>query len=86
LAENSVNKFTEQSIIEPHSPYSVSKASADMLVLSYCHTYNFPAIITRCSNNFGPYQNKEKLIPLMISNALSNKSLPIYGDGKNIRD
>lgn len=78
--------FYETSPIDPHSPYSASKASADLLVKAYMDTYQFPANITRCSNNYGPYQFPEKLIPLMINNALSGKSLPVYGDGKNVRD
>ncbi|MBN1567696.1 MAG: dTDP-glucose 4,6-dehydratase [Acidobacteria bacterium] len=78
--------FTEQSTIAPNSPYAASKASADLLVRSYCHTHGFPGIITRCSNNYGPYQFPEKLIPLLISNALSGIPLPIYGDGLNVRD
>ena len=78
--------FTEETPIAPNSPYAASKAAADMLVRSYCHTHGFPAIITRCSNNYGPYQFPEKLIPLLISNAMSDIPLPIYGDGMNIRD
>lgn len=78
--------FTEFSPIEPNSPYAASKASADLLVRSYCHTHGFPGIITRCSNNYGPYQFPEKLIPLLISNALADQPLPIYGDGLNVRD
>ena len=78
--------FTEQSAISPNSPYAASKASADLLVRSYCHTHGFPAIITRCSNNYGPYQFPEKLIPLLISNAMAGVLLPIYGDGMNVRD
>ena len=78
--------FTEDTPIAPNSPYSASKASADLLVRSYCHTHGFPAVITRCSNNYGPYQFPEKLIPLLISNAMADISLPIYGDGMNVRD
>ena len=78
--------FTEDSPLQPRSPYSASKASADMLVLAYIHTYGFPALITRCSNNYGPYQFPEKLIPLIINNVLQNKALPVYGDGRNVRD
>lgn len=70
----------------PNSPYSASKASADLLVRSYINTYGFPAIITRCSNNYGPYMHPEKFIPLFITNALDNKPCPLYGTGKNIRD
>lgn len=79
-------KFTESTPLDPHSPYSASKASADLLVKSYYDTFGFPALITRCSNNYGPYQFPEKLIPLMIHNALTGKQLPVYGDGRNIRD
>ena len=78
--------FYETTPLDPHSPYSASKASADLLVKSYIDTYKFPANITRCSNNYGPYQFPEKLIPLMINNCLQGKDLPIYGDGKNVRD
>ncbi|NLT67346.1 MAG: dTDP-glucose 4,6-dehydratase [Acidobacteria bacterium] len=78
--------FTEASPIQPNSPYAASKASADMLVRSYCHTHGFPGIITRCSNNYGPYQFPEKLIPLLISNAINGFPLPIYGDGLYVRD
>lgn len=79
-------KFREDTPISPNSPYSASKASADMLVKAYHHTFGYPAVISRCSNNYGPYQFPEKLIPLMIINALSNKKLPVYGNGKNVRD
>jgi dTDP-glucose 4,6-dehydratase len=79
-------KFTERSPLKPSSPYSASKAAADLLALSYHHTYGMPIIITRCSNNFGKNQYTEKLIPLMIHNAKNNKPLPVYGDGMNIRD
>ncbi len=78
--------FSEKKPIEPNSPYSASKASSDLLVRSYFETFNLNTSITRCSNNYGPFQFPEKLIPLMISNALVDKSLPVYGDGKNIRD
>lgn len=78
--------FTEDTPLAPNSPYSASKASADMLTRSYYRTYGLPAIITRCSNNYGPYQFPEKLIPLMISNAMEDKELPVYGDGLNVRD
>jgi dTDP-glucose 4,6-dehydratase len=78
--------FSETTPIAPNSPYSASKAGSDLLVRSYCETFRFPAIITRCSNNYGPYQFPEKLIPLMITNALHDKPLPVYGDGLNIRD
>ncbi|MHA1284730.1 MAG: dTDP-glucose 4,6-dehydratase [Promethearchaeota archaeon] len=78
--------FTELSKLAPNSPYSATKASADLLVRAYFKTYNLPINITRCSNNYGPYQFPEKLIPLMINNILQNKELPIYGRGINIRD
>ncbi len=78
--------FTEDSRYEPSSPYSASKASSDHLVRAWHRTYNFPAVITNCSNNYGPFQFPEKLIPLTIMNALRGKSIPIYGDGKQIRD
>lgn len=78
--------FTEETPIAPNSPYSASKASADMLCRAYFRTYGFPVIITRCSNNYGPYQFPEKLIPLMIHKALNNEKLPVYGDGTNVRD
>jgi dTDP-glucose 4,6-dehydratase len=78
--------FYETTPYAPHSPYSASKASSDMLVRSYMDTYRFPANITNCSNNYGPYQFPEKFIPLVINNALQGKSLPVYGDGKNVRD
>ena len=78
--------FTETTPLQPNSPYSASKASADLVVRAYHETFDLPVNITRCSNNYGPYQFPEKLIPLMISNALENKKLPVYGDGKNIRD
>ncbi|MBP5623645.1 MAG: dTDP-glucose 4,6-dehydratase [Lachnospiraceae bacterium] len=78
--------FYETTPYAPHSPYSASKASSDMLVKSYMDTYKFPANITNCSNNYGPYQFPEKLIPLIINNALHGKKLPVYGDGKNVRD
>lgn len=79
-------KFTEESPIAPNSPYAASKASADLLVRSYCKTHGFPGVITRCSNNYGPYQFPEKLIPLLISNAMAGMPLPIYGDGMQVRD
>ncbi|WP_298868624.1 dTDP-glucose 4,6-dehydratase [uncultured Gimesia sp.] len=78
--------FTEETPIAPNSPYSASKAAADLLVRSYFKTFDLPAIITRCSNNYGPYQFPEKLIPLFISNAMEDKDLPIYGAGTNVRD
>lgn len=78
--------FTEETNLSPNSPYSASKASADMFVRAYFKTYGFPAMITRCSNNYGPNQFPEKLIPLLISRALSDKPLTVYGDGKQVRD
>ena len=78
--------FTELTPLAPNSPYSASKASADMIVAAYAHTYGLPTNITRCSNNYGPYQFAEKLIPLMITNALADKALPVYGDGMQVRD
>lgn len=78
--------FTEQTPLAPNSPYSASKASADMFVRAYHETFGLHVNITRCSNNYGPYQFPEKLIPLMICNALDNKELPVYGDGMNVRD
>ena len=78
--------FTEETPIAPTSPYSASKAASDLIVQAYAKTYGFPAMITRCSNNYGPYQFPEKLIPLMIINALRDVPLPVYGDGLNVRD
>ncbi|CAF3763373.1 unnamed protein product [Rotaria sp. Silwood1] len=79
-------KFTEQTPLTTNSPYSASKASADLLCNAYYHTHKLPILITRCSNNYGPYQFPEKLIPLMIAKALDGEKLPVYGDGKNVRD
>ena len=79
-------KFREDTQLSPNSPYSASKASADMLASAYHKTFGLPVVITRCSNNYGPYQFPEKLIPLLISNALEGRDLPIYGDGMNVRD
>ncbi|ACF14246.1 dTDP-glucose 4,6-dehydratase [Chloroherpeton thalassium ATCC 35110] len=78
--------FTEETPLQPNSPYSASKAGADMMVRAYYETFKLPCVITRCSNNYGPYQFPEKLIPLMIANALNDKPLPVYGDGMNVRD
>lgn len=78
--------FTEQTPLAPNSPYSASKASADLLCRAWRETYDFPVIITRCSNNYGPYQFPEKLIPLMYACAMKNQPLPVYGDGQNVRD
>lgn len=78
--------FTEETPLAPNSPYSASKAAADLLVRAYHHTYGLDAVITRCSNNYGPYQFPEKLIPLMVTNVLEGKELPVYGDGLNVRD
>jgi len=83
IAEGS---FTEDSALGPSSPYSASKASADLLVLAYHRTFGTPALITRSSNNYGPYQYPEKIVPLFISNALDGEPLPVYGDGRNVRD
>ncbi|MBE7706712.1 MAG: dTDP-glucose 4,6-dehydratase [Cyanobacteria bacterium SIG30] len=81
-----VGLFTESSPISPNSPYSASKASADMLVRAYFETYKLPTLITRCSNNYGPYQYPEKLIPFFISKLLKGEKVPVYGDGLNVRD
>lgn len=78
--------FTEDTPLAPNSPYSASKAGSDLVVRAYFETYGFPAVITRCSNNYGPFQFPEKLIPLMISNAQNDIPLPVYGDGMNVRD
>ncbi len=78
--------FTEKTPISPNSPYSSSKAAADMMVQAFYHTYGMPVLTTRCSNNYGPFQFPEKLIPLMIINTLNGKKLPVYGDGLNVRD
>jgi dTDP-glucose 4,6-dehydratase len=78
--------FTEETPLAPNSPYSASKAGGDFLVRAYHETFKMPTLITRCSNNYGPYHFPEKLIPLMIANALNNKPLPVYGDGLNVRD
>ncbi len=81
-----IGKFTETTPYDPHSPYSASKAASDHFVRAFHHTYGLPTLITNCSNNYGPYQFPEKLIPLMILNALEGKPLPVYGDGQNVRD
>jgi dTDP-glucose 4,6-dehydratase len=78
--------FTEHTALAPNSPYAASKAASDLLVRSYVETFDLPAVITRCSNNYGPYQFPEKLIPLMITRALADQRLPVYGDGMNVRD
>lgn len=78
--------FTETTPLSPNSPYSSSKAGADMMALAFYHTYGMPVVLTRCSNNYGPFQFPEKLIPLMIINSLNDKKLPVYGDGMNVRD
>lgn len=78
--------FTEETPYDPRSPYSASKASSDHLVSAYFHTYGLPVLVTNCSNNYGPYQFPEKLIPLILNNALQGKELPVYGDGANVRD
>jgi dTDP-glucose 4,6-dehydratase len=82
----STGKFSEATPLHPNSPYAATKASSDMFVLAYHRTYGLPTVITRCSNNYGPFQFPEKLIPLMIINALQDKPLPVYGDGLNVRD
>ena len=82
----SEGKFREDTPLAPNSPYSASKASADLLAMAYYKTFKTPVVITRCSNNYGPYQFPEKLIPLLITNALGDLELPIYGDGLNVRD
>jgi dTDP-glucose 4,6-dehydratase len=79
-------EFTEVSPLKPGNPYAASKAAADLLVMSYCHTYGLPGVITRCTNNFGPHQHKEKLIPLVIDKCLRGEKIPVYGDGLQIRD
>ncbi len=79
-------KFVETTPLHPNSPYAASKASSDLIAFAYHHTFGVPVIMTRCSNNYGPYQFPEKLIPLMIVNALHDKPLPVYGDGLNVRD
>ncbi len=78
--------FTETTPLDPSSPYSSSKASSDLISLAYAHTFGLDVVVTRCSNNYGPYQFPEKLIPLMVANALNDKPLPVYGDGTNVRD
>ncbi|MBN2691793.1 MAG: GDP-mannose 4,6-dehydratase, partial [Burkholderiaceae bacterium] len=78
--------FAETKAYEPNSPYSASKAASDHLVRAWHHTYGLPVLTTNCSNNYGPYQFPEKLIPLMIHNALAGQALPVYGDGQNVRD
>ena len=82
----SEGSFTEETPLAPNSPYSASKTAADLLVRSYFHTFGFPAVVTRCSNNYGPYQFPEKLLPLFISNAMNDQPLPVYGKGENVRD
>ena len=79
-------KFTEQTPIQANSPYSASKASLDLLVRAYHHTFGLDAVITRCSNNFGPYQFPEKMIPLFVTNLIEGRKVPLYGDGRNVRD
>lgn len=83
---NSTDYFMEDTALAPNSPYSATKASADLMVRAYCKTYGLPAIITRCCNNYGPYQNSEKFIPTCITNALRDKPIPIYGNGTNVRE
>ena len=86
LSLDTKTKFSPKSPYDPRSPYSATKAAADHLVRAYWHTYKLPVTITNCSNNFGPYEHPEKLIPLAITNLLENKKIPIYGDGKYVRD
>lgn len=86
LSLDSVIRFHETTLYDPRSPYSASKASSDHVVRAYFHTYGLPVTISNCSNNFGPYQFPEKLIPLVITNILEGKKVPVYGDGENIRD
>jgi dTDP-glucose 4,6-dehydratase len=81
-----IGRFTEESPYQPNSPYSASKAASDHLVRAFHHTYGLPTLTTNCSNNYGPYQFPEKLIPLMIQKALAGEPLPVYGDGRNVRD
>ena len=81
-----INSLQKRHPLDPRSPYSASKTSSDMIVRAYAETYKFPMNITRCSNNYGPYQFPEKLIPLIIKNILEGKKLPVYGDGSNVRD
>ena len=78
--------FTEDTPIQPSSPYSSSKAASDLLALAYHHTFGMNVVVTRCSNNFGPYQYPEKVIPLFVTNLIDGKKVPLYGDGKNVRD
>lgn len=86
LGDTTGTYFTEDTPIAPNCPYAASKAAADLFVLSYFETYNLPVVITRCTNNYGPYQYPEKLIPFFLTKAMKNEPLPMYGDGKNIRD
>ena len=86
LSSNPKFKFTETSSYDPRSPYSASKASSDHLVRAWHETYGLPILLTNCSNNYGPYHFPEKLVPLVIINALAGKSIPLYGDGSNVRD
>src|SRR5262249_14066859 len=81
-----LGSFTEATPLAPNSPYAASKAAADLLVRSYAHTFGLPAIITRSSNNYGPYQHPEKLLPLFITNLLRDQPVPVYGDGQQVRD
>jgi dTDP-glucose 4,6-dehydratase len=84
--DNSEDYFSENSCLLPNSPYSASKAGADLMVRAFSKTFGFPGIVTRCCNNYGPYQNKEKFIPTCISKAIKGEPIPIYGDGSNIRE
>lgn len=84
--DESDQRFTETSLLQPRSPYAASKAAADMLVLAYHATWHLPVVITRCSNNFGPYQHPEKVIPRFVTNLIDGRKVPLYGDGLNVRD
>lgn len=86
LGFDSTDKFTEDTVLKPSSPYSASKAGSDMICLAYHRTFGLPVTISRCSNNYGPYQDNEKLIPLFISRAVKGEKVPLYGSGKNVRD
>ena len=86
LGFGSKEKFTEDRILRPSNPYSASKAAADLLCLSYLRTFDLPVTVSRCSNNYGPFQSNENLIPVLIAKALKNEPLPLYGNGENVRD
>ena len=86
VLQSTANYFTEETPVDPRSPYSASKASSDHFVNAFNNSFGLPTIISRCSNNYGPYHFPEKLIPLLINNIINNKPLPVYGKGENIRD